>query len=846
MSDMKNNEDLQIALTLALSEEYSKEERLQALARLQGLLYEEELVKRVAELAVVEKSIEVRAAMLSFLCTVDFTRLKNREMLIEALVHFAALDAEPKLRLFAIERLTALGNECEPIFAELLVSDMDWTVQEACLDGLLKTTDKSPVTIEKLILYGMKVPAHLREKLILLYQQLPRAHAQSGIAHLLHPAEEEKVKEKAIELLCQYPELLPETTTIILDYAAKEQSSDLRTEALKIIFTSKSLSVDTLYSIFDWIELIEHPEKLLGLLKPWLDSNSRLFERLGELFRQSTSLSLKLAVLRTLENMSSPHLFVEALGDSNPWVRSHAIEWCRLNLEKHATTLQPALVQALKREKIVGLRWRLATLFLTDGRKTAEVEGDLLNSCIQEPDPNIQKILGRVLCDVTFGEERASELLSVFQQLLKNPLVEESIKIKIAERLRSFAYRNEPRLVDCLMSLLDQEKEVEKAEEWVRQLKKLEMDQQKWGMLLLKTFYRFVHHYPRASLHEWLKDFEALAPAHPEIQASIAHIVQLTGESWLLRLAQNTEKKAAFLSTMMEALRKNAFQAPQRLLTDAWNTRTLKKSDLLEVFNWLLYWPQREGALQHIFKIFSDAKLVTPEMLNRCFDLLSARNVVNCQAMVEQYLRQTAVQDPTYRDRVISAFTQSHYTKYWMTSGTLPRDERTRPHDWNSWEYQGWRVPYSDWPIARLYFELNPKPDFRVGLETAVDPSIPSTHTIQYLILHNFWRNPAREASDLKIIGNFMRQVHGIAAFEPLYDRALCVFSKQWNNAMPYGEAAPIDPELTQMAAEAYFGLCQKHTEFLEHPENARSKPQPPKVLEQMDENHLKHLMQSV
>ena len=96
----------------------------------------------------------------------------------------------------------------------------------------------------------------------------------------------------------------------------------------------------------------------------------------------------------------------------------------------------------------------------------------------------------------------------------------------------------------------------------------------------------------------------------------------------------------------------------------------------------------------------TEAKYVTPEIVDRCFKAL--RDDPNGMGTFEikKFLEAHGNLDLGFRAKALKAFNQADYTDF-CRIGT-PSDVRALPKNWNDWEYNGWRLAHRDWPMAEL------------------------------------------------------------------------------------------------------------------------------------------------
>jgi len=815
-----------LAAVLAL--ERSDADRIRSLGDLREFLFEEPVVRQLEAAALVEKSVRVRRVMFDALLRVDATRAR----LVDCFAAFA-VDPEPDFRRAAIERLGESG-EGEPLIAETLGCDLDEGVQQACLEALLRVVRKHPRTVDAILAYGRTAPAALRPLYVGLCLQLDPAPAQVGLAALLHPWEDAALAARVLDELAKFPFL---DAAPLRAYLALETRGDLRARALRAVLAAKDVDPALLMEVLRRLEQRPDEAWLVEAFRNRLTAAPGLVERLAKLVFASPSSRLKLRILGLLEEADVPDLYVRAMGDASPWVRAAAIGWCRRHFAKHATAVAGAFAKHIAVEPIVSLRHEMIAAFLEGGRKGPDIERFLVEWFERETDPRIEETLAAALTGVALTDGNRAALLRAYRKVLVEPFFGDGTKAAVTQRLRSFAYRDEPELAACLRALLDGETRIEMVEELHEQLRKLDTDLDGLAPSLLKLLYRFIQHYPRDPLHGWMKDFKELAGRREDVRAQIPYIVRLTGATWIFEGAGTEARKKQFLPTFLAAVEKGAFRGPQNLLDEAWETRTLRKSDLIAILGRLLDCPGQDGLLQHVFGIMAKAELVTPELVDRCLGYLVTRANTTSTYEVRRYLEKMGRKELGFRERVLAAFTQANYDRYQRTSGG-PRDIEHPPRTWNDWEYHAWRLMHHGWPVAELLFELEAEEDVERLIAAPPDPKVRPERSIQYLLLDRTWRKHGEPRESLmRALGTLMRNASKSKSLEGLHDRASMLFWRRWRDFEDKLEGMPVPRDLAEMAAEAYLVACDRHRRFKE-----KEREKFPEPLKGMDVRHLERL----
>jgi hypothetical protein len=821
--------DVTVLLDLALSSERTAEDRIRSLRALEPLLHDESVVRHLMAAARTEASVEVRSALFAAVTSVDVTRLADRAAFVDTLAYFATLEPESSLRARAIERLGALA-EGEAIIAETLVCDLDDAVQLACLEAL-HLSRKAPETVEAILSYARRAPGWSLPSLLVLLRELERPQAQAAFVLLLTPWTNPPVQMAALNHLAAYPWLEPATATALTEYIGVRPDPPLAQRALDILLAKEDLDpatferlVERLASPPDLAALFDH-ERLVTAFRDRLGSRPELAGRLTDLVLTTSSSRLKLRIMAVLAPARMPEVFIALLADANPMVREAAVAWCSEHLAEHTDLLSPALAAAIPNEPLPRLRHAMVAAFLASGRKGSAVERELVAWFEQENDPRIQATLGAVLPTIAVTDENRSAILAAYRTVLTDPVFDDGLKAVVTERLRSFAYRDEPQLVACLQSLLEGATDIERVDELHAQLRRLEPDLDVMVPTLLTLFYRFVHHYPREPLHGWLRDFRDAASRLDHVREQIPYIVRLTGATWILDGADAGARKQALLPAFMDAVRQDAFMGPQRLLAEAYQSRTLRRRDLLAIFERIVDWPGQEALLQQVFAIMRDAKLVTPEVVERCLQTLADRPGGYATYEILRFVEHAGPQELGYRERIVGLFTQEAYTRYCLMDGS-PRDIRDLPRTWHDWEWQSWRLMHDGWPVASLYFALDPRSEMRALVASPPAAGVPAVTTIQYLVLSHWWSKTLElEEDDYLALGRLMATTAGDPSMRLLRERALCLFSRRWNAWVGARRGKPLPVQLATMAADAYAELCGLHPTYGAGAKEAFPKP---------------------
>ena len=816
------------ALAALLSEERSTPERLAALDELRDQLADEASLNALAARVVGEKTLEVRRAMLGLLLDADITRLHDRSPYIDVMLELVAGEPERELRLLATRRLAELAPdlpELEELLAETLLHERSDAINQAALVGLLRRPGKSPRTHALLFDYARACPPGLRPLLLQLFRQEPREVAERGLLAMLSPWEERSLRGALLAALEELPSLSPEGIRQLVGYLRAEPVRELRAQVARILGALRA-GAESLAPVLLKV-LAQSPDgaELLDALAHRLDAEPALVPLFSQLLAAPGPRRLKLRLLALLEKARATAPLAQALGDANPWVRFAAIECCARLLGRDAGTLAQALCEAASRETLVELRARIAAALAGVERLSPDRQRFLVEWAAREESPRVSARLAEALPRVALTEETRAPLLAAFLRVVCDPFAAPAARRACAERLRSFAFRDEPVLIACLQELLLRAATREEAAEWDAQLRKLAPDARARIPLLRALLYRYLGDYPAEPTASWLRELHALAPGVDEVRAEIPQWVALTGESWMLGAADAAEKKSALLPLLRELLAAGKTTDAQRRIEEAWGERTLRKSDLIALYQRLLVdIPGEQGVLQAVVNILGQAKLATPEIQELSLAFLRKRPRSDLAYNVARLLEEVAKDALGYGERVMDSFTPEAYAAFRRT-GDDPRDIKEVWKTLNDWEYQGFRVAYPDWKLAELFFALSRPADLHALLASPPPADLEAAHTLHALVLQQLWRKPDTETPELlTALGALARNAQREPLL-PLRDRALLLVWKKWKGVLKALQGSAPPPALAALASESYLHLLEVRAGF--GPESKERLPEP-------------------
>lgn len=832
---------------ILISAERSEHERLEALDSLQPFLETDEAVEKLAAAAREENTLSVRARMLELLCAIPVTRLSQRESLIDILSWFACLEPERPLRLLAIETISQLAahlDSVQEILADTLVNDLDPIIQQVCINGLLHTVNKSADTISTVSEFIALAPASVKPALLELIKQFPTDAAATLALQFLSPLEHRNTRLAAIGFLAG---LTAPSATVIEHLAARFMSeTDLYVRAAIIQLLSNLREIDTtLFSgIFSALQKAPDQPELLALIRDRLVAHPELQTELTQLFAQTPSAGLKIRVLALLEHAEIPDLLIKALNEQNPYVREAAIPYLQKQFVQHQVKLEPALAVAIKQEPLLALRSAFINILLNTGRKSATTLQVVTGLAVTETDHYLKTQLINAVLEVPVTPANKEALLQLFREVLESNWYPDQTRNAVIERLKTFSYSDSPDLKRSLGLLLEQSKDIRELAATYTLLKTLEVDFSQIAPAITTSLYRHIAYYPQSPLDEWVQLLGKLAATDANVRAQLPHIVSLTKANWLLSDTDKSDQTGAFLpafrQTMMKKNGMQSFMEAERMLQDAWQNRTIRKAEVIELYKLLLSMPKPGGILHQLLQIMQTGKLVTSELVQISLDYLQNASDKDAQYMVRKYLEGTGFIEPEYRAQLNRLFTPENYAQHIKFSMPTLHSKR-RYATLNDWEYQGWAALYSQWPIAELLFALEPE-----DLITQVFTNIPDSNspeaTLPYVVLEHLFRqaggkwarsiysDPQKLQSFLTLLYNNIQQ---LPEGNALRDRMVYLFWKKWND---YARQGTPTQELTVAAANVYIEVCK----VVKRLEPAFAGKQFPLVLSKMDKETVK------
>jgi hypothetical protein len=822
---MTDQVQIQAILAALLSNERTSEERLKSLESLQDFLKDEPVALALGAAAREERDGRVRRAMVQALLAVDITRFVDKEVYLDHVFHFAETEPESELRRLAVQRLAGLVSADERIqdlLVETLVYELNEDIQSDCLQAIERCPSKSAATVESLIDFARYAPQSLRPALLKIYAQFEKADAERGLLALLNPLEEEKLRGEILLRISELPSLSTQVANYLSSYFEQESKAELQQLVVRILANAIKVDPAVLQGILDRVRNSQDQVGLLNAFRDRLFSFPAFIQGLQRLYSESTSTQLKLELLRQLDQTESVAVFTGALSDSSPWVRSAAIAWCKRYLPTYPEVIATSVAARIAEEPLVELRGGLIDLLQAPGYKPLAVEQFLLRWISCEPNPVLAEKLAVTLPSVTITDDNRQDILNAYLRVLREPFYSSAVKDAVSERLKSFAFQNCPELKTCLQELLLRATDLLEVEQLYDSLRTLEPDAGKLVDLIRVLLLRFIGSWAQDPMTSWLRDLKAIASSNEEIRRQIPYFSRLTGASWILEAGDVADQKANLLGAILEELRRDNSQAAKSLLEDAFQQRKLRRSDLIALFRRQLNAHDQYPLLDDVIRIMTETKVSSSEILNDSFHFLSCFPQSNASYSVRSYLEQVGAFDSSYMTRVRQSITRENFRSYCLNC-TDPHDENSVPPTWD--DSSRWRLLYREWPLADLFFALDPEESLWELLAEPLDEKVPVLESLHYLLLHRMFVKKKVGEAKLEAIGKLMESSRQLPSYALLYDRAVYAYSSNWLLYLEGMRKKSVPENLSLYAADAFAEQCRRWVAYRD--KNPRALPVP-------------------
>jgi hypothetical protein len=809
---------------ILVSPERSTADRLSALADFRPFLESEEGIAKLATATRNEASKEVKLAMLQMLCAIDSARTCSHQVYIDTMASIACMEPERELRRLAtrvLAEIAAHNSEVQEILALTLTNDLDTQVQLASLEGLHRAVPKTADTIQSLYAYIPVAPLACKESLLKLVTPLPLPDNAKLLLLFINPTEREQLRLAAIQALANISQLPTEVLAGITAALTTDNSWQVQNAIINLLRSRKHIDEQVFTWLFKALQQMPDQPELLALVADRLTARQHLQPLFADLFHQTSSANLKMNLLSLLQNSEIPQLIISALQDNNPYVREAAIPLLAYRFAQWQPQLEPVLATVIRNEPLIALRRALADVLLQTGRKSAQTEAILTSLALSETDHWLKARLAGAVCQVVITDSNRHELLQLFCEVMEGPWYPDTLKEQVIERLTTFSYTDDAGFKRCMALLLEQAKDIYELERTYELLKTLKTDWEELAPVLLQLLYRHIGSYPQAPLADWVQLLGKMADNQANIRTALPWMIQLTGATWLLKNADKAEQTGAFLTAFKQALMNDngmaSFMGMQKMINDAWQNRTIKKTELIELYGMLLRMPKNTGHVQLVLGIMQEGKLVTPELIDISLRYILYGQDSNTRYEVGKYLEKLGFMDLSYRHKLTELFTQERYNEYMQYHAPDIQSKRSVT-TLNDWEYGGWACNYNNWPIAKLVFALEPG-DLLINIFKTPPPALPAQNTLQYLVLEHLFRNgtgPWAKAifkdqqqygSFLLMLANLYRQ---LPAGNALGDRLVVTFWRKWTDYLSLLNKQPVTPELSEAISIMYAGVLSK------------------------------------
>jgi hypothetical protein len=798
--------EIPAVLALALAPDRSPEDRLASLWALSDYLHDQDVVLALAEAAPTERDTAVRKAMLAVLVSVDLTLLTRRDELLATIIAFSAQETEPELRLAATKRLAELAASSpaiQEVLAENLLCDLDEEIQRVCIAGIAACPAKLPSVVERLLVFARQAPRALRQELLHLYEQLERADFERGALAMLDPLEDEPLRRSAVDMLERLPSVSPAAVEPLIAYLEAEPLPDLRAQVVRVLSDGAKTTPGLLRAVLDDVRRTPDNAPLLYAFWGHLSSFPDAVPQLQELFASSGSARVKLYLLELLAGPGAIGLCSSALADPSPWVRYRAVQLCLEHGRAHGAAVEEALVERVPLEPVASLRAEMIGVLGALGSLQPGTGHFVLRWLQQETSPDAEAALAKVLPSVALTDDNRSDVLRSYLKVLRDPFFDEDLRTQVRERLSAFEYRDEPELKECLAELMEHATDLVEVERAYNHLRTLAPEAAPLMALQRKLFYRFVGSYPQAPLDSWLRE---LAGA-PELRSEVPYLVRVSGATWVLENAEASAQKAALLPELLQAVRSGKRYEAEALLDEAYQSRTLRKSDAIALFRQLISYHDSYPVLDSLLRIFREVGIVNEEILDLCLSWLSWFPQAPVAQSVKEYLRAMGPAEPTWARRLDEAFCAETYERFHRVNASRQRRYPPVPH----WD-EPWRVPdeAETWAVADLFFsQASPPIAAKLDAPLPSAPALPH-NSFHYLVLAKLDRRGSLDATELLSVGRLLHATAASPEFSLLHDRALFVLDRAWPSYVQ-SQVMPLGPELAHLAAETFVELCGRH-----------------------------------
>lgn len=820
VSQTKTNKVLKMITTellaILLNEERNENDRLDSLYELKDYLDQEDIITALANLAKKEQSLAIREALLEIVVKAEITNLTNKDQYLNILFHFSSIEKEEKIRLIAVEYLSKLAfqdDRIELLLAENLLYDTSESIQESCLFGLQKTNCKYDTTIDTLTLYAQKVSSENITPFITLLAKLPTVKSEPILVALLHPVNNNTIKIVALNELARHPSLQASTLQSILDILLEDTGDAALETAATTLLTTRVLKD---LSIIDTIikSLSTSPAnktKLLPLLNKLILTEPVIVEKLKKLYRKTTSVALKSTFLTLLSEANALDISKKALTDSNLQIRYLALHYCSENIEQDTQGIVKAILHAIKQEPNIQLRTSLADAIKNVEYLNETSEKTLLACCAKEENPWVLEPLAKAIALVPLRDNNKETLLKIYIKILDETFFTDNLKDHVINQLSNFAYTNTPELTQCLTAFMLREFNINRVARLYDQYSKLKLAENEHIAFVLQLFERFIHYYPHHLLNTWANELKQKVTSNKNIGKKAAFLAKITGDNHFLVNQGALSTTSPLVENMIASIRKREEYTANKLLQDAYQNRTLKKKEIVQLLEILLISFDNTGLVYKILDILKEQRLITIEIVNIALDFINAYPETTLTFSVEQILNSMGKNLPEYAQSLEQNITPSNFLEYSLKTAQIRSDYRLAWHE-------NWKDIYGGWAMGKLWLELYPSASL-LKFFNKTNQTEKDNQSLDYYILRKLSRTSIRKEEIigeqtitgedvLLTIGNRIEQLEPDDTSGSLYDRILYVFSTKWKEFVTHKEQP--SEALMQCATKINYALFKR------------------------------------
>jgi hypothetical protein len=416
------------------------------------------------------------------------------------------------------------------------------------------------------------------------------------------------------------------------------------------------------------------------LMQPYFDSYAELRVRLAFAYPRIPSRSGRISLLAMMCEVGKPDLLNSGLEDENVCVRRHAIQLAQRFINRYPKDIVAALAQSLRKETNLELRRLILEALAARGTVDAGLEETLLGIFARESDAWTRRMLARLILKIPPTPLNERELLGAYLSILDDPLLRRGASEPLLERLNSFRFSASAELQRMILGLLHHTVDFDLFGKLFPLARSMCTDRKPLLAELIPALYRFIDYYPQDPLPDILRLVADSKASLPEQQKEIPYIVQLTQASWLLDSISEELQKESTFGQILLAFHAADFPKMKKLLDQGFESRVLKKSEIVQLYICALSYPECGAALEAIVPIMKEAGLITPEIAAQSLAFL-VRYPVNSSATqcIKSYLSEFGTTIPGYMESVKGEISGDNYRHF-------ARMRRNCADQWPLWD----------------------------------------------------------------------------------------------------------------------------------------------------------------